>query len=60
MVVGNSVFVTPFFGCYLLEFSVFVVIDQLSRTVEDGKRPVPIAMGPHHDIMATIFVWWDL
>ena len=62
MVVGNSVLLRRLTGCYFHEFPVFVIIGQFSRTVEDGKRPIMIAMehDPYPDVMATIFVWRDL
>jgi len=62
MVVGNSVVLRRLISRYFHEFPVFVIIGQFSRAVKDGKRIIQIAMdlNPHLDVMATVFVRWDL
>jgi len=51
-----------FIGRYFHKLTVFVIIGQFSRAVENGKRAIPIPMEhhPHPDVMAAVFVWRDL
>jgi hypothetical protein len=62
MVVGNSAGSCRLSGFYFHQPSVPVIIGQFSRAVENGKRAIPIAMDHHlhPDVMAPIFVRWDL
>ena len=62
MAVGNSVGLCHLFCFDFQQFPESVVIGQFSRAMENGKRAIPIAMDHHlhPDVMAPIFVRWDL
>jgi len=62
MAVGNSVGLRRLFNFPIHKFAIFVIISQLSGSVEYGKSPILIAMDndPCLYVVATIFVGRDL